>query len=98
MTIHTELLCSLFSLLYICNINEDFMLILRFYFWEACWCVNMCLHTLTPVMTADELRDTSNSEKRSRKKDLMTKSCVPVAPKVRMLKLWTSLRVRPHVH
>lgn len=43
---------------------------------------------LTPVMTADELRDTSNSEKRSRKKDLMMKSCSPVAPKVRMLKLW----------
>lgn len=43
---------------------------------------------LTPVMTADELRDTSSSEKRSRKKDLMMKSCsrAPVAPK--MLKLW----------
>lgn len=45
---------------------------------------------LTPVMTADELRDTSSSEKRSRRKDLMMKSCsrAPVAPKVRMLKLW----------
>lgn len=32
-------------------------------------------HPLTPVMTADAPGDTSSREKRSRKQDLMMKSC-----------------------
>lgn len=37
--------------------------------------VSNCLRPLTPVMTAEDPWDTNNREKRSRKKDLMMKSC-----------------------